>query len=328
MPSAVEFNQQDFGMRDQSNWSSERVLITGAGGVLGTALCQVLRELQVPFLAPTRSQCNLLDGEAVRAFWAEYRPTLVVHLAGWVAGVQGNLSFAGQAFYENTCINVNVIEASRLAGVRKIVAAGTTAVFSDEIPLPMQEKDIWRGAPHGSEAAYAHAKRAMLAQLEAYKKQYGIDFTYMICTNLYGPGDRFDEKYGHVVPSLVARFHRASRLGQPEIVIWGDGSPTRDFLFSRDAAKAFVVAAEQGDGAYNTATGVALPIRNLVEVLREVSGFKGVVVWDDTKPKGQQARSYDNSRLVGLGWKAETTLQDGIRQTFEWYDRNIDAVRR
>ena len=306
----------------------ERVLVTGAGGVLGLALVARLNEQGVTLSAPRRAQCDLLDAGAVRAIFDDFKPTVVLHLAGWVAGVQGNLSFAGRAFYENTCINVNVIEASRLAGVRKIVAAGTTAVYSDEIALPMREADIWRGAPHGSEAAYAHSKRAMLAQLEAYRTQYGIDFGYMICTNLYGPGDRFDEKYGHVVPSLIARFQRAAELEQPEIVIWGDGTPTRDFLFSDDAARAFLTVAEQGQGAFNTATGSTVTIRELVEVLRSVSGYRGEVVWDVTKPKGQQARSYDNSRLLQLGWAPETGLADGIAQSFEWYQRNIGSVRR
>lgn len=306
----------------------QRVLITGAGGVLGSAIVRLLQSFGIPHLAPTRAQCDLLNAAAVRATWEEFKPTLVLHLAGWVAGVQGNLSFAGRAFYENTCINVNVIEASRLAGVRKLVAAGTTAVYSDEVALPMREADFWRGAPHGSEAAYAHSKRAMLAQLEAYHAQYGIDFGYMICTNLYGPGDRFDEKYGHVVPSLIARFERATQLQQPEIVIWGDGTPTRDFLFSEDAARAFMTVAEKGHGTFNTATGSTVTIRELVDVLRSVSGYRGEVVWDTSKPKGQLARSYDTSRLLQLGWAPQTELREGIDRSFEWYQRNIGSVRR
>lgn len=310
------------------SWSEERVLVTGTGGVLGSALLTLLRTSGANVLAPRRSECDLLDAEAVRSTWDAFKPTIVFHLAGWVAGVQGNLSFAGRAFYENTCINVNVIEASRRVGVRKIVAAGTTAVYSDEIPLPMREADIWRGAPHGSEAAYAHSKRAMLAQLEAYRMQYHIDFGYLICTNLYGPGDRFDEKYGHVVPSLIARFHRAAQLDEPEIVIWGDGTPTRDFLFSEDAARAFLAVAEQGQGAYNTATGSTVTIRELVELLRGVSGYSGKVVWDTDRPKGQQARSYNNERLRSLGWAPHVKLADGIAKSFAWYKQNHETVRR
>lgn len=313
---------------DVADWTRERVVVTGAGGVLGTALVRCLREKGAKVEALTRRNCDLLDADAVNTLFDAVRPTIVFHLAGWVAGVQGNINFAGLAFYENVSINVNVIEAARRAKVRKVVAAGTTAVYSDEISLPMREDDIWRGAPHGSEGAYAHAKRAMLAQLDAYRLQYGMDFGYMICTNLYGPNDRFDVKYGHVVPSLVARFHEAVTLDRPEIAIWGDGTPTRDFLFSMDAAKAFVAVAESGRGAFNTATGTVARIRDLVETLAETSGYRGEITWDTSKPKGQQSRSYDTSRLLALGWRPGVDLAEGIRQTYRWYDRNIDTVRR
>jgi GDP-L-fucose synthase len=308
---------------------NERILVTGSGGVLGTAVLKALRERSVnSILAPRRADCNFLDAAAVQRVWDDFRPSLVIHLAGWVAGVQGNLSFAGQAFYENTCININVIEASRKVGVRKIVAAGTAAIYSDDIPLPMREADVWRGAPHGSEAAYGHAKRAMLAQLEAYKVQYGLDFGYMISTNLYGENDRFDETYGHVVPSLIARFHKAVAQGHREIAIWGDGTPTRDFLFSDDAAHAFLTVAEKGQGAYNTATGSVVTIRDLVETLQRVSGFSGEVVWDTSKPKGQQTRSYDVSRLQSLGWSPKVGLEEGLARTVRWYDAYEATARR
>jgi GDP-L-fucose synthase len=308
---------------------NERILVTGSGGVLGTAILKALQDRSVAtVLAPRRAECDLLDAGAVQRVWEDFGPTLVFHLAGWVAGVQGNLSFAGKAFYENTCINVNVIEASRKVGVRKIVAAGTAAIYSDDIPLPMREDDVWRGAPHGSEGAYAHAKRAMLAQLEAYRTQYGLDFGYMIATNLYGENDRFDEKYGHVVPSLIARFHRAVAQGQREIVVWGDGSPTRDFLFSDDAAGAFLAVAEKGQGSYNTATGAVITIRDLVETLQKVSGFSGEVVWDTSKPKGQQTRSYDVSRLQSLGWSPKVGLEEGLKRTFRWYNAYETTARR
>lgn len=307
---------------------NERILVTGAGGVLGSSLLNLLQKHNVAHFAPTRRDCNLLDAERTKQLWKEYEPTMVVHLAGWVAGVQGNLSFAGQAFFENSSINLNVIEASRLAFVRKLVVAGTTAIYSDQAPLPISEHHVWNGAPHGSEAAYGHAKRAMLAQLDAYYQQYGMKFGYMICTNLYGPNDRFDEKYGHVVPSLVARFHHAVQTRQPQITIWGDGTPTRDFLFSQDAANAFLTVAAQGQGTFNTATGKAITIRQLVEVLKETSGYEGDVVWDTTKPKGQQTRSYDVGKLQELNWKPHTELRDGIAMTLHWYTKHYRTVRR
>ncbi len=308
--------------------AAQTVLVTGSRGVLGTAVLKSLQQRGIAkVVAPSRSDCDLLNEADVRRYWADARPTLVIHLAGWVAGIQGNLSFPAEALYANARMNLNVIDASREAGVTKIICAGTTAIYSDQVPRPMREDDLWQGAPHGSEAPYGHAKRFMLAQLEAYKLQYGIDFAYMICTNLYGPNDRFDQKHGHVVPSLIARFHQACIEKSPEIVIWGNGSPTRDFLVAEDAAEGFLFAAEHGSGAYNLATGQNHTIRTLAETLKSVSGFEGDIAWDTSKPLGQLDRSYDVSRLHGLGWKAKTALADGLKASFEWYTANLDKVR-
>lgn len=310
-------------------FAAERVLVTGAGGVLGTALAGLLHPMPVAALAcPTRADCDLLDEAMVTALWRQFRPTLVFHLAGWVAGVGGNLNFSGSAFYQNAKINLNVIEASRLAGVRKLVVAGTTAIYPDTVPLPMREDDLWGGPPHSSEAAYAHAKRAMLAHLEAYQRQFGLEFAYLICTNMYGPADRFDEHYGHVVPSLVKRFHDACSHGLHSIVVWGDGSPSRDFFYADDAARGFLTAAESGSGPLNLATALALTIRRLVEALQEVSGYAGTIRWDTTRPAGQLARSCDVSRMRALGWQPKIGLLDGLRRTYEWYSRHQEESRR
>ena len=313
---------------DYSFLRDERVLITGGGGVLGSALRRVLGEVKVgALLAPTHADCDLLDTGAANRLLAEFAPTLVFHLAGRVSGVQGNITFAGAAFHDNAVMNINVIEAARLAGCKKVVAAGTTAIYSDLVPLPMKEEDLWLGAPHGSEAPYGHAKRAMLAQLEAYAQQYGLDYGYMICTNLYGPNDRFDEAYGHVVPSLISRFNNAAKAKLDEVVVWGDGTPTRDFLYADDAAHAFVTVAERGTGAFNTTTGDSTTIRELVETVSDVSGYKGRISWDTSKPKGQQRRAYDLSRISALGWKPRIKLGEGIRRTYEWF-ANSEVVRR
>lgn len=312
-----------------STFVNDRILVTGAGGVLGSALRCVLDEMEIgALLTPTRRDCDLLEPSAVHALCADFRPTIVMHLAGRVSGVQGNITFAGAAFYENALMNLNVIEGARLAGCRKIVAAGTTAVYSDSAPLPMKESDFWVGAPHGSEGPYGHAKRAMLAQLEAYALQYGLEYGYMICTNLYGPGDRFDETYGHVVPSLISRFHNAVETGAKSVTIWGDGTPTRDFLFSEDAARAFVAVARGGSGAFNTATGASQPIRDLVEAVRDASGFTGEIAWDTDKPKGQLRRAYDVERLKALGWAPRIDLKTGVKLTYDWFAQHATSVRR
>jgi GDP-L-fucose synthase len=306
----------------------KRIIVTGSGGVLGAALSGVLEafpEAKVACL--TRKDCDLLDGAQTEAWFADFRPDLVLHLAGKVFGVQGNIDFCGEIFYENSRINMNVIEAARKSGAAKVVAAGTAAIYSDLAPMPMKEDDLWLGPPHGSEGPYGHAKRAMLAQLEAYNKQYGLEYAYLILTNLYGPNDRFDEKYGHVVPSLISRFVKAAKDDLPEVVCWGDGTPTRDFLFARDAAKAFLYAAEYGAGAMNVATGNAIPIRDLVAAIAQGAGYRGEVKWDVSKPLGQKMRSYDVTRIKGLGWQPEYSLQDGINETIHWFSNNSAQIR-
>lgn len=314
------------------DWAGERVLVTGAGGVLGAALLSTLADIpslrKEATFSPRRADCNLLDGPSVTRLFSDIRPTLVFHLAGQVSGIQGNISFAGDAYYRNALINLNVIEAARLANVRKIVAAGTTAIYPDGLSLPMREEDIRRGAPHGSEAAYASAKLGMLSQLEAYNKQYGTTFSYLVCTNLYGPHDRFDEQYGHVVPSLISRFYDATRSGVPTITVWGDGTPTRDFLHATDAAQAFVRSAESLNGVANVATGLSRSIRELVQTIADTSGFGGRIEWDSSKPNGQLARSYSVERIFATGWRPKLSLRQGIEDTYRWFMNNHDAVRR
>jgi GDP-L-fucose synthase len=307
----------------------DRIIVTGAGGVLGTALAHSLQK--IPHRASLflrRSDCDLLDRAATERLWGDFKPSLVFHLAGRVAGIQGNISFAGDAFYENMMVGLNVIHASRSPEVRKIVVASTAAIYSDSIQIPMREVDVWRGAPHGSEAPYGHAKRALLAQLEADRVQYGKEFCYLICTNLYGPNDRFDEKYGHVVPSLVARFHRAVMEEQANIAIWGDGTPTRDFLYSDDAAEAFIAAARFGSGVFNLASGTIVSIKELSELLKRVSKFRGELVWDGSKPNGQLVRAYDISGIRTLGWNARVVLSEGLTRTYQWYANNQGVIRR
>jgi GDP-L-fucose synthase len=315
--------------RTAEGFATERVLVTGAGGVLGAALVRSLCSGQVAALsAPARADCDLLDEDSVFAAWNSFRPTIVFHLAARVSGIQGNIEFGGQAFYENAKINLNVVEAARRFGTRKVVVAGTVAVYPDAIALPMREDDLWAGPPNPAEGSYGHAKRSMLAHLEAYEHQYGLRYAYLICTNLYGPGDRFDERYGHVIPSLIMRFHDAQVQGRDNVTVWGDGTPTRDFLFADDAADGFIAAALRGSGTLNLATGRTVTIRALVEMLAQVCGYKGRVTWDTDKPLGQSARSYDISRMRTLGWRPAVSLPNGLRRTYDWYAENQLRARR
>jgi GDP-L-fucose synthase len=310
-------------------FAGERVLVTGSGGVLGAALVRSLRSGPIAALStPRRADCDLLDEDSVFAAWRSFRPTLVFHLAARAAGIQGNITFGGQAFYENVKINLNVVEAARRFGTRKVVAAGTVAAYPDTAALPMREDDLWSGPPHPSEGPYGHAKRTMLAHLEAYERQYGLGYAYLICTNLYGPGDRFDERYGHVVPSLIMRFHHARAEGRDSVTVWGDGTPTRDFLYADDAARGFIDAALRGSGALNLATGRAVTVRALVEALTDACGYEGRVRWDTAKPLGQLARSYDVSRMRAIGWRPAVSLPEGLRRTYDWYAGHHGRARR
>ncbi|GEL48371.1 GDP-L-fucose synthase [Cellulomonas hominis] len=306
---------------------SDRVLVTGASGVVGRAVVAELIRTGYDVVGTASSDGDLRRVEDATQLVESNRPDVVVHLAGRVHGLMGNIAAQGRAYLDNVQINTNVIEAARAAGVRKVVAMGSTAVYSDVVPLPMREADLWRGAPHGSEFGYAHAKRAMVAQLEAYAQEYGMSYAFVVSTNLYGPGDKFDEAHGHVLPSLVSKFHRAVRDDTP-VEVWGTGTPTRDFLFADDAAHALRLILESGTGVINMATGTSVTIKEAVETLGEVSGFRGEVRWDSTKPDGQHARAYDTTRLRELGWAPRHSLGEGLAKTYAWYAANAATARR
>jgi GDP-L-fucose synthase len=305
----------------------ERILITGVSGVAGRALTNEFTAAGYEVIGVNSARADLTRRNEAEELLEAVRPTYVVHLAGRVHGIMGNLHSQGQAFYDNIMINTNVVEASRKVGVKKIVAMGSTAIYSDIVPLPMREDDLWLGAPHYSEGGYAHAKRAMIAQLEAYREQYGMDYAFAVSTNLYGPGDKFDEAHGHVLPSLVSKVHRAKTLGRP-LDVWGTGNATRDFLYSLDAASAMRTILEGYSGVINLATGTSVTIREAVEILVRVVGYDGPITWDSSKPDGQHERAYDVSRLKALGWAPKFTLEQGLAGTLEWYADHFSTARR
>lgn len=294
---------------------------------MGRALTSHLRAAGFAVTAVGSSEADLRSADEARKLFEYAMPDLVVHLAARVHGLMGNMNSQGEAYLENILMNTNVVEASRRAGVKKFLGMGSTAIYSDLVGLPMRESDLWIGAPHGSEWGYAHAKRAMVAQLEAYREQYGMDYAFAVSTNLYGPGDRFDEAYGHVLPSLVSKFHRAKMDGA-DVEVWGTGTPTRDFVYSADAARALALILTSFSGVINLATGTSVTIRQAVETLAEVADFGGRVRWDATKPDGQHARAYDVSLLRALGWAPEFSLARGLESTYRWYSDHYESARR
>ncbi len=304
-----------------------RVVITGGGGMVGVALAAELRSAGYDHVtALCRADGDLTDPAQAEAAIASARPDVVYHLAAKVRGLGGNLHTQGASYLENIRINTNVVEAARKAGAAKVVAMGSAAIYSDSVPRPMREDDLWIGAPHGSEAGYAHAKRAMLAQLEAYRDQYGMRYAFCIATNLFGPHDRFDEQTGHVIPSLLSKFERGVRTGET-VTVWGSGAAQRDFLFVTDAARAMRLVGEQAEGPVNIASGAPVSIADAIRIVVRVTGFTGAVAWDRSKPDGQMLREYDISRLRALGWSPAHRLEDALRQTFAWL-RGSAAVRR
>lgn len=304
-----------------------KVLVTGASGVIGNAVVDRLQAQGYEVVAVASRDADLSDERSAMDLFRSTRPTSVIHLAARVHGLMGNLNSQGSMFYDNAKINMNVIEAARRVDVQKIVAMGSVAMYSDTVPLPMKESDVWDGPPHFSESGYGHAKRAMLAQLSAYKEQYGLDYAVALSTNLFGPKDRFDEVKGHVLPSLISKFHRGSQLGGP-VVVWGSGSATRDFLYSKDAAIALQLMLERGEGTYNLATGTHHSIRETAELISRIAGFTKEITWDRDKPDGQSVREYDISRLNALGWEPTYTLEQALSETYAWYCEHHTQVRR
>jgi len=305
------------------------ILITGGTGLVGHNLSNHLSQLgYLSILTPDTSACNLLDPQKVNAYFKKYRPDYVFHMAGRVRGLGGNMNDQGAAYLDNLLMNTYVIDACQKFGVKKIVAMGTVAMYPDPLPCnPLREETIWMGEPHHSEYGYAQAKRSMLAQLVAYQENYGLPFVMAISTNLYGPFDRFNIQTGHVVPSLIKKFYDAKKSGE-KVVIWGDGSAQRDFLYIKDAVRALVLLMNSSTGVINLATGKTNGIKDAVSILANLTGMQDFVCWDTSKPNGQLLRAYDVSRLASLGFSCAYELAEGLKETFTWYQSNEPSVRR
>ncbi len=308
--------------------TSDAVLVTGGAGLLGTALqAELKRQGFTNVLAPGRAELDLTDKAAVVAYFEAHKPAHVFHLAAKVFGLGGNKRYPGAMFYQNAAINLNIVDASHRFDVAKITALGTGCVYPVALGGELLREDsVWDGPPHDSEWAYAQAKRAMLAHLEANHVEYGHKFAYAISGNLYGPNDLFDTEHGHVVPSLVAKFHAAAKAGKP-VSVWGTGRAERDFTHASDAARALILAHQHLEGPYNLGSGAIVTIRDVVEAVQAAAGGAVEIAWDASKPDGQMRRFYDLSRLQSVGFKPQFDLQRGIKDTYDWYAANVPNVR-
>jgi len=307
----------------------DTILITGGSGLAGINLREYLQSQGfAETLAPTSAECDLTDRQAVLDYFERNQPDYVFHMAGFVRGIMGNMRNQGEAYLKNTLINTHVIDACHQAGVKKVVAMGTAAMYPDPEPgVPLAEPDVWKGPPHPSEYGYAQAKRGMLAQLQAYENSYGMPYSFAFCTNLYGPHDRFNTETGHVIPSLVKKFHDAIRAKTP-VTVWGDGSAHRDFLYIKDAARALHTIMDNVTGPVNLASGKAQKIRDVVNILAAYTGMKEQIVWDTSKPNGYILRAYDVSRLHAAGFACHYTLEQALHETYDWYASHSNTVRR
>ncbi len=303
--------------------SKHRVAVTGGAGFLGSAVVAALRARGcTDIITPRKAQYDLTHEEAVKRFYAEQHPDVVIHLAAVVGGIGANRENPGRFYYDNLMMGALTMEHARQTGVKKYVAIGTICCYPKFTPVPFREDDLWSGYPEETNAPYGLAKKMLLVQSQAYRQQYDFNAVFLLPVNLYGPGDNFDPASSHVIPALIKKFVEAKQTGAAQVDVWGDGSATREFLYVDDAAEAIVLATERYDGSepVNIGAGFEISIRDLAEKIAGLVGFSGQIVWDATKPNGQPRRSLDVSRAEAqFGFKAATTFEVGLKNTVDWY---------
>jgi GDP-L-fucose synthase len=304
-------------------WADKRVVVTGGAGFLGQFVVRKLRESGCrQVFVPRSMEYDLREKDDVERLFDVARSQVIIHLAAVVGGIGANRTHPGLFFHDNAMMGLQMIEGARRHGTEKFVCVGTVCSYPKFTPVPFQEENIWNGYPEETNAPYGLAKKMLLVQLQAYREEYGLHGIYLVPVNLYGPRDNFDLETSHVIPALIRKCVEAKRAGAPNVVVWGTGQATREFLYVEDAAEAIVLAAEKYDAAepVNLGSGQEVSVRELVELIRNMAQYEGTIVWDRTRPDGQPRRSLDISKARDLlGWQAGTTLRQGLERTMEWY---------
>lgn len=319
-------------------WSDKLVIVTGGKGFLGSFVVEELQKRGAEnIFVPARAQYDLVRladiermfVDAARQFPRVAENMVVIHLAALAGGIGANRARPAEFFYVNLMMGVQLMHEAWKRGVKKFVAIGTVCAYPKYTPVPFKEENLWDGYPEETNAPYGLAKKMLLVQAEAYRQQYGFNAIYLLPVNLYGPRDNFDLETSHVIPALIRKCIQAQERGEKEVVLWGDGSPTREFLFVRDAAAGIVLAAEKYDGSLpvNLGSGQEIRIRDLAELIARLTGFSGKLVWDTSKPNGQPRRALDTSRAARFfGFKAAVSFEDGLRETIQWYREHQSEI--
>lgn len=314
-------------MSDQENfWQNRRVCVTGGAGFLGSFVTEKLKEKgAAEVFIPRVEKYDLVQPEAIERMYNDARPDIVIHLAALAGGIGANRARPADFFYINLMMGVQLMHQAWLRGVEKFVAIGTICAYPKFTPLPFREENLWNGYPEETNAPYGLAKKMLLVQAQAYREQYGFNAIYLLPVNLYGPRDNFDLNTSHVIPALIRKCLEAQQRGDRQVVLWGDGSPTREFLYVEDAANGILLAAERFNSSepVNLGSGMEISIRELANLIGRLTGFQGEFVWDTSKPNGQPRRALDVSRARDyFGFQARMPFEEGLRRTIAWYQQS------
>jgi len=305
------------------DWANKRVLVTGGAGFLGSFVTEALKKRGAEHIfTPRSADYDLVDGDAVRRLLADTRPHVVLHLAARVGGIGANRENPATFFYDNLMMGVQLIHESWKAGVEKLVAAGTICAYPKFCPIPFKEEDIWNGYPEETNAPYGIAKKALSVQSASYRDQHGFNSCVVYPVNLYGPRDNFDLNSSHVIPAMLRKFHEAKVRGDAQVVLWGDGSPTREFFYVEDCAEALLLCVEKYNSSepLNLGSGHEISIADLARRIGALVGYSGDIIWDATKPNGQPRRRLEVSRAAReLGFTAQMTLDEGLERTYRFF---------